>query len=75
MSSDGAKIAAIERKTSASYVTLADRGQLMFWQDAYKGFDRKLREAAFVVPCSTMMAPSSMRVRRLRRQPKTSCKP
>lgn len=48
MSSDGAKIAAIERKTSASYVTLADRGQLMFWQDAYKGFDRKLREAAFV---------------------------
>jgi fructoselysine-6-P-deglycase FrlB-like protein len=43
-----AEIAAIERKAFASYRTLADRGQLVFWQDAYKGFDSKLREAAFV---------------------------
>lgn len=45
--SDGAEIAAIERKAFASYATLADRGQLAFWQNAHNGFHSKLREAAF----------------------------
>ena len=43
-----ADIVAIERKASASYAKLVDRGQLVFWQKAYEDFDRKLREAAFV---------------------------
>ena len=46
--SGGAEIAAIERKAFASYATLANRGQLAFWQNAYKGFDSQLRKAAFV---------------------------
>jgi len=44
----GPEIAAIERKAFASYATLASRGQLAFWQDAYNDFDRKLCEAVFV---------------------------
>lgn len=44
----GAEVAAIERKASASCAALASRGQLTFWQDAYKDFDSKLREAAFI---------------------------
>ena len=44
----GAESAAIERKAFASCATLAARGQLAFWQNEYKGFDSKLREAAFV---------------------------
>lgn len=44
----GAEIAAIERKAFASYATLANRGQLAFWQSAYQSFESKLREATFV---------------------------
>lgn len=44
----GAEVAAIQRKASASYAALAERGQLAFWQSAYNGFDSKLREAVFV---------------------------
>ncbi len=44
----GPEIAAIERKAFASYTTLTDRGQLAFWQDAYNGFDSKLRRAMFI---------------------------
>jgi hydroxymethylpyrimidine pyrophosphatase-like HAD family hydrolase len=44
----GAKIAAIERKALASYATLTKRGQSTFWDDAYRDFDSKLREATFV---------------------------
>ena len=44
----GAEIAAIEREACASCVALANRGQLVFWQNAYQGFSGKLREAAFV---------------------------
>lgn len=46
--SRGAEIVAIERKALASCATLTNRGQLEFWQNAYKGFDSKLRNAAFV---------------------------
>jgi trehalose-6-phosphatase len=46
--SGGAEIVAIERKALASCATLTNRGQLAFWQNAYKGFDSKLRNAAFV---------------------------
>lgn len=44
----GAEIAAIERKASTPYATLADRGQLAFWRGAYKEFGSKLRETTFV---------------------------
>ncbi len=44
----GAEIAAIERKAFAPYATLANRGQLAFWQSAYKAFNSNLRKAAFV---------------------------
>lgn len=46
--SRGPEIAAIERKAFAPCATLVDRGQLAFWQNAYKGFDSKLRDATFV---------------------------
>ena len=55
--SGGPEIAAIERKAFASYATLADRGQLAFWKDAYKTSTASCAKPRSSAPCSTMTVP------------------